>query len=315
MERKSEVVILMATYNGANYLPVQLDSIVQQTFSDWTLLISDDGSSDGTQDILNDYATHYPEKIVLLKKDKATGSAKNNFIFLTAYAQEYSYIMYCDQDDYWKPNKIQLTLEKMKKLEAANKKVPCLVHTDLEVVDEELNLLNKSFMEYSGLNPKRCRLNQLLIQNNVTGCTMMINHALWSLAARTVNADQVLMHDWWFALIAAACGKIGFMPCATIQYRQHRDNSVGAKNGHGARMVVSGIKKGNENRHRLKASMVQAGVLLQTFSDCLTEPQKTLIQVYADGVQKGKWYRVKISFQYGIWKNSFIKRIAQIWYD
>ena len=312
---RSEVAVLMATYNGAKYLPVQLDSIVQQTFSDWTLLISDDGSSDGTQDILNDYASRYPEKIILLKKDKATGSAKKNFLFLTAQAKEYPYVMYCDQDDRWNPEKISLTLQKMKETEAGHSETPCLVHTDLEVVDGELQQLHKSFMKYSGLDATRCRLNQLLIQNNVTGCTMMINHALWNLAARTVDADQVLMHDWWFALIAAACGKIGFVPHATIQYRQHGDNSVGAKNGHGTKMVVFGIKKGNENRRGLTASMMQAKALLEIFSDCLPEPQKALLRAYANGIKKGKWYRVKTSFQYGIWKNSFIKRIAQIWYD
>lgn len=304
----------MATYNGAKYLPVQLDSIVQQTFSDWTLLISDDGSSDGTQDILNDYASRYPEKIILLKKDKATGSAKKNFLFLTAQAKEYPYVMYCDQDDRWDPEKISLTLQKMKETEAGHSETPCLVHTDLEVVDGELQQLHKSFMKYSGLDATRCRLNQLLIQNNVTGCTMMINHALWNLAARTVDADQVLMHDWWFALIAAACGKIGFVPHATIQYRQHGDNSVGAKNSRSIRFVMSQIRKGNGNRKAMEDTMKQADTLQKNFTKEMRPDDQKIVAQYASLQSKGKWKRVFVVIRYRIWKTGLKRKLAEIFY-
>jgi len=318
MEHKSEVVILMATYNGAEYLREQLDSIVHQDFTDWTLLVSDDGSFDFTPQILEEYAQRFPERIFLLKKDTPGGSAKKNFLLLTANAEQaggFSYVMYSDQDDCWDPGKIRLTLRKMRETEAGHPETHCLVHTDLRVADERLAILAPSFFQYSGIRPERDQLPMLLVQNVVTGCTMMLNRSLWQLAVRQADPEKIQMHDWWFALLAAAAGKIGLEPHATIAYRQHGSNSVGAQTGHGTQMVVSGMKKGGANRRQLTDSMVQAGLLLKTIPDCLTKPQKELLRAYADGAEKGKWYRVKTSLRYGIWKSSFIKRIAQVLYD
>ena len=117
MKRTAQVAILMATYNGERFLPVQLDSILNQEFEDWVLLVSDDGSTDRTREILLQYQKRYPNKIQILEKEKPTGSAKKNFLFLTNQAKDYPYLMYCDQDDFWKPEKVRLTLEKMKEIE------------------------------------------------------------------------------------------------------------------------------------------------------------------------------------------------------
>ena len=130
MKQTAQVAILMATYNGAQYLPVQLDSILNQDFEDWQLLISDDGSTDGTLNILADYQKRYPEKIRILEKEIPTGSAKKNFMFLTRQADDFPYVMYCDQDDFWRSEKVRVTLKKMKETESGNTAIPCLVHTD-----------------------------------------------------------------------------------------------------------------------------------------------------------------------------------------
>ena len=132
MKRTAQVAILMATYNGERFLPVQLDSILNQEFEDWVLLVSDDGSTDRTREILLQYQKRYPNKIQILEKEKPTGSAKKNFLFLTHQAKDYPYLMYCDQDDFWKPEKVRLTLEKMKEIENGSAEIPCLVHTDLD---------------------------------------------------------------------------------------------------------------------------------------------------------------------------------------
>ncbi|HOP11093.1 MAG TPA: glycosyltransferase family 2 protein [Oscillospiraceae bacterium] len=314
MAEKTELAILMATYNGEKFLAEQLDSLLRQDFQNWTLLVSDDGSKDGTITLLRDYAGRFPDKIRLIEKEKPSGGAKQNFFFLTRQAEGYRYIMYCDQDDIWKPEKIRLALEKMKALENGSPDTPCLVHTDLEVVDENLGLIAPSFIQYSGLNPRRNALSQLLTQNVVTGCTMMINRALWKWASVPTEEDSILMHDWWFALIASAAGKIGFIPQPLILYRQHGGNAVGAKDGRGLRAVLYHLKNFNYKKHRqaLIDTMIQAGQLLKLPNLQLDEREKNMLRDYANGAQTGKLRRIYITFKYRIWKSGLIRKVAQV---
>lgn len=137
--------------------------------------------------------------------------------------------MFCDHDDVWKPRKVEMTVRRMMELEQANgQDIPLLVHTDLVVADENLKVLSDSMFRSQNLNRKGNRLNNLLVQNNVTGCTMMVNKALVDMVGPAPK--HAVMHDWWMALIAACFGKIGFVRQATILYRQHHANEVGAKN-------------------------------------------------------------------------------------
>lgn len=314
MKQTVQVAILMATYNGARYLPTQLDSILNQDFEDWQLLISDDGSTDGTLDILADYQKRYPEKIRILEKETPTGSAKKNFMFLTRQADNFPYVMYCDQDDFWQPEKVRVTLKKMKETESGDTTIPCLVHTDLEVVDQNLITISKSFFQFSGLNASRCALNQLLIQNIVTGCTMMINHALWKFAMRPADEERILMHDWWFALIAAAIGRIGFVDQPLIRYRQHGDNSVGAKEAKDPAYISSQIKKGKGNRVAMENTMRQAGGLIGVFADRLDVNIQKLLKEYASLVEQSKGKRIRTVCKYRIWKNGALRKAAELFY-
>jgi hypothetical protein len=104
---------------------------------------------------------------------------------------------------------------------------PVLAHTDLKVVDENLNTIAPSFWAYSNLDPYRGNaFNRLLMQNVVTGCATVINRALARLAYPI--PPEALMHDWWLALVASAFGQIKTIPQKTVLYRQHADNQVGA---------------------------------------------------------------------------------------
>ncbi|MDV3426289.1 MAG: glycosyltransferase, partial [Bacillota bacterium] len=173
-----KVTILLATYNCEKFLRTQLDSIIYQTHTNWELIVSDDSSSDKTSDILNEYKLKYPEKIYILNNEKRFGNARDNFFHLLENCIG-SYIMFCDHDDKWLPKKIELTLAKM--LETEKKQpphTPVLVHTDLNVVDGELNMIAPSLMKFQDISPERIKLNNLLVQNVITGCTVMINKEL-----------------------------------------------------------------------------------------------------------------------------------------
>ena len=138
------------------------------------------------------------------------------------------YIMFCDQDDVWNQDKISLTIKAMKKAEKNNLNKAVLVHSDLTVVDAELNTIAESMMIFSYLPKRACTLDELLYRNNVTGCTVMINQLALQ-CSLPVKACAV-MHDWWVACsVLSAQGVIVFIDKPLLKYRQHDSNSVGAK--------------------------------------------------------------------------------------
>ena len=201
--------ILLAVYNGENYLAEQIESILSQTEPDWRLIISDDYSTDHSRDIARVYSEMYPDRIISYQNTEPSVSVQANFVKMLSLAES-EYVMFCDHDNVWKPDKIKLTLAAMHKLEQHFGDIPLLVHSDLEVVDSDLKPLHASFLSYQKLDP-RCRtLNRLLVQNNVTGCTVMINQPLLDLV-KDVPPSSMLMYDWWIALTAAAFGQLGFI--------------------------------------------------------------------------------------------------------
>lgn len=225
MMHDDQVVILLATYQGARFLGQQLDSLMSQSYPHFRLFIRDDGSSDGTQNLIQSYARLYPEKIHLLPPDRRLGVVGNFQRLMEEALGQAPYIMFCDQDDLWEKDKILKTLMKMKQEEDQR---PCLVHTDLCVVDQELKPLHPSFWRYCHLKPKgRESFNRLLVQNVVTGCTVMINQALLKQALPIPS--QAMMHDWWLALVASAFGKVVHLQESAILYRQHSRNQLGAQ--------------------------------------------------------------------------------------
>lgn len=110
------VDILMATYNGEKYISEQLESIIGQDFKDWKLFIRDDGSKDNTIHIIDNYMKKFPDKIELIDNYNRNLGVKLNFGELMKRSKN-QYCMFSDQDDVWLPNKISITLNKMKELE------------------------------------------------------------------------------------------------------------------------------------------------------------------------------------------------------
>ena len=217
-----KIEILMATYNGEKYIEEQIKSLFKQTYKNWTLLIRDDGSKDNTVGIIRKYEKENPNRIKFLEDKKGGLKAKNNFLELLRNSQE-EYVMFCDQDDIWLPNKIELTLKKMLEVEIG----PTLIHTDLKVVDEKLKIISNSFWKFQNLDPNRKKYNHLIVQNNITGCTMMVNKELIALCKEEFKNG--IMHDWVIGIIASLKGKIEYIDTQTILYRQHGKNDVGAK--------------------------------------------------------------------------------------
>ncbi len=302
--------ILLAVYNGEKYLSEQIESILAQTYTDWKLIISDDCSTDKSYEIACEYVEKYPEKIVCYKNTVPTGSAQGNFMSMMKYVTA-DYVMFSDQDDYWLPEKIEETLKKMKETEQENRNIPVLVHSQLLIADSELNIIHKSFTDYQGLNPKYISLNRLLVQNNVTGCTVMINKPLYKLV-KDIPAEKMLMHDWWFALVASSFGRISFIEKPLIKYRQHGGNQLGSVNNRSIKGALKIIAQRGKTKKRVSRTYTQAESFYDIYCDKFSNDVKKGIETYILIPQKSKLKRVYMLFKYKYLKQNFMTAVGQL---
>lgn len=218
------ITILLATYNSERFIKEQLDSILKQTYEDWKLVIRDDMSKDKTIDVITDYINLFPTKISLLDNRNESKGAYLNFIELLK-SVESEYYMFCDHDDVWLPNKIELSIQRMQSID--NSHLPVVVHTDMIVVDHELQQIHKSFWQYSRLLPDHVSFKELAVCNSVNGCTMLFNRKARDFALNHIA--HATMHDMLVAQTTAAMnGIISAIKQPTVLYRQHPNNVVGA---------------------------------------------------------------------------------------
>jgi glycosyltransferase involved in cell wall biosynthesis len=216
------VGILLAAFNGEQYIADQLDSLIDQTYTNWKLFIRDDGSTDSTVDIITKYVAK-DSRIVLVNNDFINlGSCQNFARLIEVTSKMFRYFMFCDQDDVWFPFKIRDTFSHLLYLEKQQKEEkPLLVYTNFQYVDRNLKII-ESKKNYTATKIAGLDFNHLLAQNPVYGCTMMFNKPLVELIKEIPGEAE--NHDFWAALVASALGKISYLDKTTIFYRQHHNN-------------------------------------------------------------------------------------------
>lgn len=302
--------ILMAVYNGEKYLSEQIDSILAQSAGEWHLYICDDGSSDDSFRIASEYAEKYPRRITAMKNAKPSGSACANFMGMLK-GSEAEYVMFSDQDDFWHPHKIKLTFEKMQELESEYGDSPLLVHTELEIADRELNVISPSFIKFQGLDPGKRSLNRLLCQNNITGCTLMINKALADII-KDAPPEKMLMHDWWAGLAAAAFGHIGFVETPTVKYRQHGSNQLGAVNNRSLAGAGRIIRNRQRTKDRINMTYRQAEGFYEYYKPLFDGNIRDILERYTDIPNHSKLMRATRLVRYGFLKQNFPAAAGQL---
>lgn len=221
-----KVIVLLSTYNGERYLAEQLQSLVAQKDVSSEILVRDDGSKDSTTRILDEWQ----EKGLLSWYNSVNLGPGKSFIDLLQNAAPGNYYAFCDQDDVWMPEKLRLTMDKMKCVELANPGKPVIIHTDMHVVDENLKIIHDSFWRSSGLRPDVLRTFPYLCTcNSVNGCTIVMNSAARELILGKYVEHDVIIHDVISALTVAYYGGIiDYVDAPTVLYRQHSANVVGA---------------------------------------------------------------------------------------
>jgi glycosyltransferase involved in cell wall biosynthesis len=217
------VSVALATYNGAKYLRPQLDSIINQTLKPYEIIVSDDHSTDETLNILQSYQDKGLIKFYLNESKGVVTNFKN----AVARCATGNYIALSDQDDIWMPMKLEISFTALNKIES--EKLPAIAFSDLFVVDESNNLLNKSFFkEIVYADPTNERLESLIFSNKVIGCTIMFNEFMRQYFDDM--PDDVCMHDYWLALISFTFGKHYYIAEPLIRYRRHLNNVTNAGN-------------------------------------------------------------------------------------
>lgn len=301
------VTVLLAVYNGEKYLKSQIDSLLDQTFKEIKIIIRDDGSNDNSTRIIAEYCKNYPQ-IISTVEGVPTGNAARNFARLLEVCDD-DYIMFCDQDDIWLPEKIEKTLEAVKSQEGKCGEIPVLAHSDLKVVDQNLNVISDSFFNFQKLCQDNVTLPRLLTQNYVTGCTVMINRALKEKCGTI--PPSCIMHDWWLALVAVLFGKIICLKNPTILYRQHSGNQVGAKSAYGVAFIKRKLATLDKVRENYSATYTQAAALIDCYRNVLSAEHRHILEVYCSMQNMNKINRIRIIRKYDFKKGTRLRVIGQ----
>lgn len=227
----NKICVLLASYNGERFIANQLVSIAEQKDIRVSVLISDDGSTDNTLGEIGRLKTQLLNcEIDLIKNDGNEKSHLSNFSALCALAltREENYFAFSDQDDDWTRDKLAKLQTRMVELETKyGVDMPIMIHTDLRVVDEELNEIAPSYIKYQAIpDPTQHEFPTFCFQNVVTGCTVLFNRSLLQQASPI--PQNAIVHDWWFAQCAMLCGVLDFYDEPLVNYRQHDDNAIGA---------------------------------------------------------------------------------------
>ena len=300
------IAIIMGTYNGEKYIKEQIDSILAQDYKEWKLFIFDDSSKDNTETIVNEYVNNYPDKIYFQKNKVNFGAAGNFFNGIkevaTKLATDAEYFCFSDQDDVWVEDKLRRSLAKIRQIENGE---PALVFSDVAITDKNLTITAASYFEAERVDRTKVSLNYLLMENKLIGGTVMINKALVDLELNAEESGLIpykkaKMHDWWFGLLAAGFGKIGYIDGFTEYYRQHEHNVVGGSNF--ISYIKARISKMHENRLRIRENITQGEEFLKYFGEYLTEPKLGIAKEFVALKTKG-WLGRKIS----IIKNKYLK--------
>ena len=310
------IAILLSTYNGEKYIIDQLRSLEKQSYPYFDLYIRDDASSDSTLQLITNFISKSSLNITILPTKNNLG-AKNSFEFLlknSLQAKQYEYFMFCDQDDVWFTDKVLQSYEKIQQLETKFSSLkPMLIYTDLQVVDENLNILGDSLWNDFHLNPKKNSLNFLAMQCNITGCTMMFNRKLAELSLPFPT--EAIMHDYWVGMVASSLGQMDYLDKATISYRQHGNNVSGGADKFNLKYITYKASKffnNDEYYEVLGRQIIQSESFLLQYKSYLPEDKIDILKAMISFQSVSFLKKITLMKKYQLYKQSTIRNIGLI---
>lgn len=260
-----KVAVVLSTYNGEKYLREQIESILSQTSVDISLFIRDDGSTDGTKEILQNYESRKNVKIIY---GNNVGYVRS-FSTMLFQADQFDYYAFSDQDDYWLSNKIYEGCRQLEKFDL----VPALYYSNLWVCNEKLEPQKKT-----SLDKRKMTLRSVITRRSIAGCTMIINNKMYNVLVGDNNqaSNITVSHDNYIVTLCYTIG--GKVICDSnsyIHYRQHGQNTSGSTNSpiKRIRKEIKEIKNGKGNEVRIASS------ILKHYSNCITSDSKATLEL------------------------------------
>lgn len=294
---RADVTVVLSTFNGSAFLPQQLESLYAQTHSGIRILVRDDGSSDGTRDILE--RARSAGCIDLLNGQNNLGATRSFFELLRhAASTGTEFIAFCDQDDVWAPDKVSRAVSALSGIQSERAAMYC---SRLEIVDAAL--VPAGFTPL----PKRAGFGNALVENICIGCTILLNRNAIDLICQNLPS-KVLIHDWWCYLVLSCFGEIIFDPVAHIKYRQHGNNAIGVAQGYLDRLRRKLRRFAGNGDGRYWQSN-QASVFKATFGDRIPETQRLLLDEFT-GAKTAWRHRLRLALSNDIWRQNGFDNIV-----
>ena len=305
------VQVLLACYHGGPYLSRQLATLRGQDDPCLSVLMQDDGSSDDTASLLREVAGEDGRFHLAGENGRHLGAVGNFWSLLRQSDGEL--IALCDQDDEWAPSRLSRCREALERAEALyGADTPLLVHSDCRLIDGDGALLAESFFRRQGWDPDATTLPRLLVQNNVTGCTLMMNAPLRRQALQHGDPGRMYMHDWFLALTAAAFGRIVFIPEPLVSYRQHGSNVMGASAAGQVRRGVRALSQWVKGKARITLTYDHTRAFREACGDALPDVARRCIDGYLATQPMGKLRRVLAVRRGGYTMQSPVTRAGQL---
>lgn len=291
------VAIVLSTYNGERFLRDQLNSLHCQTYKNIKIIVRDDGSKDGTCEILKCFSREHGNIDVLFERN--IGVVGSFLRLLDLVPPDVEFVALCDQDDVWHEDKIELAISYLGREEPEN---PAMYCGALELVDENLNHISVVKQAIRKLS-----LENALVQNVATGCTTIINRAALRLVTgKKIAVNKIRMHDWWLYQVISAFGLVLFDDTPKIRYRQHGGNVIGSSSG--IKLWGKRIKRhlGANNR----AIRCQAEELLRVYGSEMSRYNYRLVSEFLEETQVGSLVqRLSYALRTPVYRQSLIDDI------
>ncbi|HHZ8354278.1 TPA: glycosyltransferase [Morganella morganii] len=295
------VDIILACYNGEKFISEQIQSILNQTFQEFTLYIRDDNSTDKTVEIINSFND---PRIKIITDDINCGAAGKNFAQLITVTTA-DIVFFSDQDDVWLPEKIQETLVFM-----SNKLVPCVAYVNGYVVDQ--NLIKSNHMIYDSNGCDIQIPNLFFLNGGIQGCALAFNRMLINKIS-DMSKINWYMHDQVVTFYASLYGEAIFINKPLFLYRQHLNNVVGYKNDGYLNSLTSIHKKMKSNSLLHHASLQSIKSIYELEKSNLSKEQSFHFKIFFCFLKKNKLASIIMALRYNLkLKKSNLKLLIKL---
>lgn len=298
----AQVAILLCTYNGAEFLSAQLNSIERQTHTNWIIHASDDGSNDETLEILQSYRKRFGQDRLVIYAGPQQGFAKNFMSLINNSEIQADYFAFCDQDDVWFADKLARSLKNISNIPL---NMPALYCSRTRLINALGQVIGSS-----PLFTRKPSFRNALVQSLAGANTMMLNNAARILLTQIPNDTYIVSHDWLAYLLVSGCGgAVLYDPKPTLDYRQHGANLIGSNTRLADRLVrirkmLAGTFR-EWNRHNLYA--------LSNSHQWLTSNNRTALRLFMQVRESGLLLRRIYSLKKaGLYRQTLLGNIGLV---